>query len=73
VVLRWINTDSSQTGVRVYRGGRRIASLSGGARSYTDAFFHHAWHGDDDITYGVQAFNNYALSSIVTVDLEHCH
>jgi hypothetical protein len=70
VVFRWSNTDPDQTGVRVYRNGRRIASLGGHATSYTDSLlFHHRHH---DVTYGVQAVNSGAVSSIVTIELDHC-
>ena len=73
VVFRWTNTDADQTGVRVYRNGWRVATLGRHATSYTDTFFldwHHDWH--HDVTYGVQAFNSTAVSSIVTINVGHC-
>lgn len=69
VVIQWANTDPDQTGVRVYRNGWRIATLGRNATSYTDTF-DHEW--EDDVTYGVQAFNNTAVSSVVTIDVGHC-
>ncbi|HUH96787.1 MAG TPA: hypothetical protein VLZ89_05475 [Anaerolineales bacterium] len=73
-VLRWRNTDPDQTGVRVYRDGHRIATLGRGATSYTDSFsgWGWGWHWDDGVTYGVQAFNSYEVSSIVSVDAGNC-
>jgi len=68
VVLRWRNTDPNQTQVRIYRDGYRITTLGGGATSYSDSFGE--WHGG--VTYGVQAVNSYAVSSIVTVDTGNC-
>ncbi len=70
VVLRWGNMEPNQTGVRVYRNGYRIATLGPHASSFTDTIWHHDRHRD--LTYGVQAFNNTAVSSIVTVDVHHC-
>lgn len=69
VVFRWTNTDNDQTGVRVYRNGRQIATLHAHASSYTDTFVH---FGHRDVTYGVQAFNNSEVSSIVTIEVHHC-
>jgi hypothetical protein len=70
VVFRWTNTDSEQTGVRVYRNGRLLAALGAHASSYTDTFvLHNRHHG---ITYGVQAFGGTQVSSIVTIDLRRC-
>jgi len=71
VVIRWRNMDDEQTGVRVYRDGYLIGRLGGHATSYSDTFFHHDWH--DDVTYGVQAVNSYAVSSIVTIEVDHCN
>jgi len=68
VALHWKNTDSTQTGVLVYRNGDEIASLGGGANSYTDK----GGQWDGDITYGVQAVNSSAVSSIATVDTGNC-
>ena len=69
VVFRWTNTDPDQTGVRIFRNGWQIATLGAHASSYTDSFFHNRRH---DVTYGVQAFGRGAVSSIVTIDVEHC-
>jgi hypothetical protein len=69
ITLRWKNTDGYQTGVRVYKNGRRVATLGKNATSYTDTISN-GW--DDDITYGVRVFNNYAVSSIVSVDVGRC-
>ena len=71
VVIRWRNMDDEQTAVRVYRDGYRIGTLGGHATSFSDSFFHHDWH--DEVTYGVQAVNGYAVSSIVTIEVDHCH
>jgi len=70
VVFSWRNTEPTQTNVRVYRDGYRIATLGGGATSYTDDDFG-GWHGG--VTYGVQAVNSYAVSSIETIDTGNCH
>lgn len=70
VVFRWTNTDNDQTGLRVYRNGRLIVTLRERATSYTDTFIHSARHRD--VTYGVQAFNNSEVSSIVTIEVGHC-
>ena len=69
ITLRWKNTDGDQTGVRVYKNGHRVATLGKNASSYTDTISK-GW--DDDITYGVQVFNTYAVSSIVSVDVGRC-
>jgi hypothetical protein len=72
VVFSWRNTEPTQTNVRVYRDGYRIATLGGGATSYTDDDFGSwGWHGG--MTYGVQAVNSYAVSSIETIDTGNCH
>jgi hypothetical protein len=69
VDFRWTNTDPDQTGVRVYRNGRLRATLGGHASSYNETFFHEGRHG---VTYGVQAFSSTEVSSIVTLDVNHC-
>jgi hypothetical protein len=69
ITLRWKNTDGDQTGVRVYKNGHRVATLGKNASSYTDTVSN-GW--DDEITYGVQVFNTYAVSSIVKVDVGRC-
>jgi hypothetical protein len=71
VVIRWRNMDDEQTAVKVYRNGYRIDTLGGHATTFSDTFWHHNWH--DDVTYGVQAANSYSVSSIVTVEVDHCH
>jgi len=75
VVLHWRNTDSSQTGVRIYKDGYRVTTLGGGATSFTDNFsgWGWGWNWGDGTTYGVQAVNSYAVSSIVTIDTSNCH
>jgi hypothetical protein len=69
ITLRWKNTDGDQTGVRVYKNGRRVATFGKNASSYTDTISRDWEH---DITYGVQVFNSYAASSIVNVDVASC-
>lgn len=69
VVLRWTNTDPDQTGLRIYRNGWHLATLGAHATSFTDSFFHHRHL---DVTYGVQAVSGTAVSSIVTIDVDHC-
>ncbi len=69
VVFRWTNTDPDQTGVRVYRNGHQIATLHAHASSITDTFIH---YGHWDVTYGVQALNGSQVSSIVTIEVDHC-
>jgi hypothetical protein len=71
VDFRWTNTEPDQTGVRVYRNGRLIATLGSHASSYTDIFFQHGRH-HFAVTYGVQAFKSGAVSSIVTTEVRHC-
>ena len=71
VDFRWTNTEPDQTGVRVYRNGRLIATLRGHASSYTDIFFQHGRH-HYTVTYGVQAFKSGAVSSIVTTEVRRC-
>ena len=70
VILRWTNTEPNATGVRIFRWGRRIATLTPGTRSYTDHFIHY----DDyyGVRYGVQAFNANAVSSIVWTSMNSC-
>ena len=70
VFFRWKNTDPNQTGVRVYRNGRQIATLGAHATSFEDSFHHFRRHSD--VTYGVQAFNSSQVSSIVTIKVRHC-
>lgn len=70
VVFRWTNTEPDQTGVRVYRNGHLVATLGAHATSYAESFVHRGKH--HEVTYGVQAFNRTAVSSIVTVDVRHC-
>lgn len=70
IVLRWTNTETEQIGVRIYRNGRRIDTLGPHASSYTEILSHH--HGHHEVTYGVQAYNWSAVSSIVSVSLRHC-
>ncbi|MGZ6317129.1 MAG: hypothetical protein ACXWNQ_07705 [Anaerolineales bacterium] len=69
VVFRWTNTDADQTGVRVYRNGWHLATLGGRASSFTESFFHQGRHG---VTYAVQAVTSARVSSIVSIDLDHC-
>lgn len=69
VVFRWTNTEPNQAGVRVYRNGYRIATLGGHASSYTDTTSHHRHH---ELTYGVQAYTNTAVSSIVSINVGRC-
>jgi len=69
VVLKWKNIEADQTGVRVYRNGHRIATLGKNASSYTDTV---SGDWDDDVTYGVQAFGHYSVSSIVSIDVDSC-
>jgi hypothetical protein len=72
VVFSWRNTDPDQTNVLVYRDGYRVATLGGGATSYTDDDFGGwGWHGWG-VTYGVQAINSYAVSSIETISTGDC-
>ncbi len=70
VVFRWTNTEPDQTGVRVFRNNRQIATLGSHASSYTDFFFHRDRHRG--VTYGVQVLNSSAVSSIVTINVRHC-
>ena len=69
VVFRWTNTDADQTGVRVYRNGRHLATLGAHASSFTESFFHQGRHG---VTYAVQAVTSARVSSIVSIDVNHC-
>jgi hypothetical protein len=75
VVLHWRNTDSNQTGVRVYKDGYRVTTLGGGATSFTDSFsgWGWGWNWGGGTTYGVQAVNSYEVSGIVTIDTGNCH
>jgi hypothetical protein len=70
VEFRWKNTDPDQTGVRVYRNGRQIATLGAHATSFFDSFHH--FHHRFEVTYGVQVFKGFAVSSIVTIEVRHC-
>ncbi len=70
VVLRWTNTEPNQTGVRLYRYGRQIATLGSHASSYTDYFIHYDFHSG--VRYGVQAVNAGAVSSIVWIHMNSC-
>ena len=70
VFFRWKNTEPYQTGVRVFRNGRQIATLGAHATSFEDSFHH--FHRHSAVTYGVQAFNSNAVSSIVTIEVRHC-
>jgi hypothetical protein len=70
VVFRWTNTEPYQTGVRVYRDGRLIATLGPHASSILDSSHH--FHHRSDVTYGVQVFNSTQVSSIVTIEIRHC-
>ncbi len=70
VVFNWKNTDPDQTGIRVYRNGHRIATLGAHANSITDVVYRFRHH--EGVTYGVQAFNSSEVSSIVTIDVDHC-
>jgi hypothetical protein len=70
VFFRWKNTEPNQTGVRVYRNGRQIATLGAHASSFEDEFRH--FHHRFAVTYGVQAFNSTSVSSIVTIEVRHC-
>ena len=73
VVFRWTNTETDQTGVRVFRNGRQLATLGRNANYFADTFWLHGHHDRDrDVTYGVQAFNSTAVSSIVTIPVRHC-
>jgi len=72
VYLHWTNTEPDQTGVRIYRDGWLIDTLRAGATSYTDSFTRRHRHYRDDLTYGVQAFNYNAVSSIVTIEVRGC-
>jgi hypothetical protein len=70
VIFRWMNTEPNQQGVRVYRNNQRIATLSPGARSYTDYFIHYDYyHG---ARYGVQAYSGNAVSAIVWTYMNSC-
>jgi len=69
VVFRWRNTDPDQTNVLVYRDGYRVATLGGGATSYSDGG---GWNWRGGVTYGVQAINSYAVSSIETISTGDC-
>lgn len=70
VILHWTNTEPNATGVRIFRWGRRIATLTPGTRSYTDYFIHYDnYYG---VRYGVQAFNGNQVSSIVWTSMNSC-
>lgn len=68
--VRWSNSDATQTGVRVFRDGRLVATLIGRDTSFGEHFTH--FDGDEGVTYGVQAYGGGRVSSIVTVFLRHC-
>jgi hypothetical protein len=70
VVFRWVNTEPNQTGVRVFRNSRQIATLGSRASSCTDYFIHYDRHSG--ATYRVQAFNASAVSSIVSIHMNSC-
>ena len=69
VVFHWRNTDPDQTNVLVYRDGYRVATLGGGATSYSDGG---GWDWRGGVTYGVQAINSSAVSSIETISTGNC-
>ncbi len=69
VVFRWTNTEPNQLGVRVYKNNRQIGTAGPHGQSFVD-FFVRKGHGE--LTYGVQAYNAVAVSSIVTIDLRGC-
>ncbi len=69
VVLHWMDTDPDQTNVLVYRDGYRVATLGGGATSYSDGG---SWDWRGGVTYGVQAINSSAFSSIETISTRNC-
>lgn len=70
VVVRWVNTEPNQTGVRLFRNSRQIATLSARATSYTDYFIHYNRYSG--ATYRVQAFSASAVSSMVSVHMNSC-
>jgi hypothetical protein len=70
VIFRWVNTEPHQTGVRVFRNSRQIATLGSHASSYTDYFIH--YDRRSGVTYRVQAFNASAVSSIVSISMNSC-
>jgi hypothetical protein len=70
VTLRWTNTEANQTGVRIYRNNRVIATLRGFQTSYGQSFVYHG--NRRGLTYGVQAYNDVGVSSIVTITLDRC-
>ncbi len=72
VVLRWTNTEPDQTRVRIFRNGRLIDTVGAHGSTYTDTIDFFEDHHHRGITYGVQAYSNYAVSSIVTIDVRHC-
>ncbi len=67
VVFRWQNTDPDQTGIWVYRDGYRVATLGGGATSYSGG-----WGWGNSVTYGVQVFNSSGMSGIETISTDNC-
>ncbi len=71
VVLSWKNTDPDQSRVRIFRNGRLIDTVGAHASSFTDDF-DVSGHRRRGVTYGVQAYSNRAVSSIVTVSLHDC-
>jgi hypothetical protein len=70
VTFLWTNTDPDQSGVRIYRNGWQVTTLGAHASSYTETLTHNWRH---ELTYGVQAFTRTAVSSIVTIEMHHCH
>lgn len=71
VSLRWTNTEPNQTGVRVYRYGRLLATLRSRTSYYSDYFIHYDFHSG--VRYGVQAVSGSAVSSIVWIHMNSCH
>src|SRR5512135_2964769 len=71
VTLHWTNTEPMQTGVRIYRYGRQIATLRGFPRTFTNRFIHYDFH--PGVRYGIQAYNASGYSSIVWISFHNCH
>lgn len=69
VVFRWTNVEPNQLGVRVYKNNRQIGTAGPHGQSFVDSFVR---KGHGELTYGVQAYNAVAVSSIVTIDLRGC-
>jgi hypothetical protein len=70
VNFRWKNTEPNAYAVRVYRNGWLIATLGAHGSSYTDTFRHRGHNYG--VTYGVQAVKGNEVSSIVTINVNHC-